>query len=361
MERSNLQNIRKQNFINNRKIKLAIIGIGRIAKYHVDAVKQLSKDLTIVAACDISSDNMQGLFGDMPVTYFSDYRTCLAESSADVVVLCTPSGLHAEQTILAAEYGKHVITEKPLATNWEQGVAMLSACDKYQVELFEVKQNRYNGPLQLLKQAADLKRFGKIYMVSINVFWHRGQNYYDLANWRGTKNMDGGCFMNQAAHYFDLLNWIVGPVESVFSMKATLGRDIEMEDVGNVLIKWQHGALGTMNVTVLTYPKDKEGSITIIGEHGTVKIGGVALNAIEDWQFATSHKMDEEVVTSSYSTDSVYGFGHLLYYKNIIEVFRGNAVPMTPGSDAIKSLEILEAAYRSASSQQQITLPLSVE
>ena len=191
------------------------------------------------------------------------------------------------------------------------------------MHLFVVKQNRRNATLQLLKRAVEKRRFGRIYMVNINVFWTRPQSYYDSAPWRGTWEFDGGAFMNQASHYVDLLDWLIGPVESVQAYTATLARNIQVEDTGVVSIRWRTGALGSMNVTMLTYPKNLEGSITIIGEKGTVRIGGVAVNKIEHWEFADADPDDAQVEQASYETTSVYGFGHPLYYDNVIKVAPG--------------------------------------
>jgi UDP-N-acetyl-2-amino-2-deoxyglucuronate dehydrogenase len=235
---------------------------------------------------------------------------------------------------------------------------MVKACDEAGVRLFVVKQNRSNATLQLLKNAVKQKRFGKIYSVSLNVFWTRPQDYYDSAQWRGTWEFDGGAFMNQASHYIDLLEWIAGPVESVMAYTGTLARDIEVEDTGVAAIRWRNGAMGTLNVTMLTYPKNMEGSITILGEKGTVRIGGVAVNDIQTWEFAESHEDDKKVGNASYETTSVYGFGHPLYYDNVINVLRGEAEAETDGREGLKSLELLIALYLSARDGKRIALPL---
>jgi UDP-N-acetyl-2-amino-2-deoxyglucuronate dehydrogenase len=225
------------------------------------------------------------------------------------------------------------------------------------VRLFVVKQNRRNATLQLLKRAIDEKRFGKIHLVHLNVFWTRPQEYYDEAEWRGTLEFDGGAFMNQASHYVDLLDWLIGPIDQVQAMMSTT-REIEVEDTGVLNIRWINGTLGSMSVTMLTYPKNLEGSITILGEKGTVRVGGVAVNNIEHWEFDETKDYDEEVKEANYQTTSVYGFGHPLYYKNVIEVLRGNTEPETDGREGLKSLEVLIAAYLSASNGQTISLPL---
>jgi UDP-N-acetyl-2-amino-2-deoxyglucuronate dehydrogenase len=184
------------------------------------------------------------------------------------------------------------------------------------VRLLVVKQNRRNPTLQLLKRAITEKRFGKIHMVHINVFWNRSQEYYDQAAWRGTWEFDGGAFMNQASHYVDLLEWLIGPIDKVHAMMST-ARNIEVEDTGVVNIKWRNGALGSMSVSMLTYPKNFEGSITILGEKGTVRIGGVAVNDIQHWKFSETKDYDHEIKNANYQTNSVYGFGHMLYYQNV--------------------------------------------
>jgi UDP-N-acetyl-2-amino-2-deoxyglucuronate dehydrogenase len=247
-----------------------------------------------------------------------------------------------------------------MATRWRDGKRMVHACDEAGVHLFVVKQNRRNATLQLVKRAVEKKRFGRIYMVNINVFWARPQSYYDSAPWRGTWEFDGGAFMNQASHYVDLLDWLIGPVDSVQAYTATLARNIQVEDTGVVSIRWRTGALGSMNVTMLTYPRNLEGSMTIIGEKGTIRVGGVAVNKIEHWCFAEADPDDAMVEQASYETTSVYGFGHPLYYDNVIQSLRGEAVPDTDGREGLQSLEVLIATYISARDGRRVALPLEV-
>jgi UDP-N-acetyl-2-amino-2-deoxyglucuronate dehydrogenase len=235
---------------------------------------------------------------------------------------------------------------------------MVRQCDEAGVRLFVVKQNRRNATLQLLKRAIDKRRFGRIFMVTINVFWQRPQEYFDSAKWRGTWEFDGGALMNQASHYVDLVDWLVGPVESVQAYIATLARNIQVEDTATVGIRWRSGALGSINVTMLTHPRNLEGSITILGEHGTVRVGGVAVNEVQHWEFATREPEDEKIQQASYETSSVYGFGHPLYYANVIDTLRGEAEPETDGREGLRSLEILIGSYLSARDGRRVALPL---
>ncbi len=344
--------------IKDRKIRIAIVGCGRIAKNHFDAIEAHSKDFDLVAVCDSDAAALQSVTEQLQITGYATITDMLKSENLDVVSICTPSGMHPEQAIEIAAAGVHVISEKPMATRWQDGVDMVKACEQNNVRLFVVKQNRRNTTLQLLKRAIEEERFGRIFMVNLNVFWTRPQAYYDAADWRGTWELDGGALMNQASHYIDLIDWLIGPVEKIQAMAATLDRDIEAEDSCVLNIKWCSGALGSMNVTMLTYPKNYEGSITILGEKGTVRVGGVAVNDIQHWEFADEQPYDKEVLQANYETTSVYGFGHPLYYKNVIEVLRGECEPETDGREGLKSLELLIAAYRAARDEKTISLPL---
>ncbi|MBI5259548.1 MAG: Gfo/Idh/MocA family oxidoreductase [Burkholderiales bacterium] len=344
--------------VTDRKIRFALAGCGRIAANHMESIARHADRAELVAVCDTDADALAAAVQRTGAKGFPSYSRMLAEAAADCVVLATPSGLHPQQAIEAAQARRHVMTEKPMATRWADGLAMVKACDEARVRLFVVKQNRRNRTLQLLRQALQLGRFGRIYMVTVNVFWSRPQSYYDSAAWRGTWEFDGGAFMNQASHYIDLLDWLIGPVESVMAYTGTLARNIEVEDTGVAALKWRNGAMGTVNVTMLTHPKNFEGSITILGEKGTVRVGGVAVNKIEHWEFADGHDMDAQLDDASYQTTSVYGFGHPLYYDNVIRTLRGECEPETDGREGLKSLELLIAMYRSARDGKRVNLPL---
>ncbi len=344
--------------ITDRKIRFALAGCGRIAANHFGSLEKHAERAELVDVCDIDPVALAAAVERTGARGHRSLTEMLAATNADIIILTTPSGLHPRQSIECSEAGFHVLTEKPMATRWEDGLEMVRAADKAGKRMFVVKQNRRNATLQLLKQAMTEKRFGRIYMVNVNVFWTRPQEYYDAAGWRGTWEFDGGAFMNQASHYVDLLDWLIGPVESVQAYTATLERNIEVEDTGVVSVKWRSGALGSMNVTMLTYPKNMEGSITILGEKGSVRVGGVAVNEIQHWEFAEPHPMDDTIGSASYATTSVYGFGHPMYYDNVIKVMRGEADPETDGREGLKSLELLIAMYLSARDGRRVSLPL---
>jgi len=342
----------------DRRVRFALVGCGRISANHFEALEKHRDRAELVEVCDIDPGALERAQRRTGAQAHGSLDSLLAKTGADVVVLATPSGLHSSQAIRVAEAGIHVMTEKPMATRWLDAKRMVEACDKAGVHLFVVKQNRRNPTLQLLKRAVEKRRFGRIYMVNVNVFWSRPQEYYDSSAWRGTWEFDGGAFMNQASHYVDLLDWLLGPVESVHAYTATLARHIEVEDTGVASVKWRSGALGSVNVTMLTYPKNLEGSITILGERGTAKVGGVAVNTIERWEFAEPDPDDAAVQDAGYQTTSVYGHGHTPYYDNVIKALRGEEPPHTDGREGLHSLELLVAIYLSARDGRRVGLPL---
>ncbi len=339
------------------EFRVALVGCGRIAGTHFEALSKIPA-LCLAAVCDILPERAKAAGEQYGVPSFTSYEQMLAEAPCDVVTICTPSGLHAQHGIMAAKAKKHVVCEKPMAILLSAADELVQACDDAGVRLFVVKQNRLNPAIQLLKRAIDRGRFGRIYMANTTVRWARPQEYYDQAPWRGTWEFDGGAFMNQASHYVDLIQWLVGPVESVLAKTATLARKIEAEDTGVAILKFRSGALGVMEVTMLTYPKNLEGSITILGEHGTVKIGGTAVNRVEHWQFADYDDDDKRVEQAATSPPNVYGFGHEAYYRNVLAVLRGEARPDTDGRSGRKSLEIILGVYESAKTGREVPLPL---
>ena len=362
----------------NRPVNIALTGTGRIIRNHIIALAKNYKQARLVAICDIKEENLvicRKLIKEIFLEHklplpdfkeFTSYRSLLnsfesRENLIDLIVISTPSGLHPSQVIAAAKVGINVCTEKPMATRWKDGLEMVQECDAAGVRLFVVKQNRFNPTIQLLKEQIVSGRFGKLALITANVFWHRPQSYYDKDKWRGTWEFDGGALMNQASHYVDLLEWLVGPVQSVSASLGSLGRNIEVEDTAAVQLKWRNGALGTMSVTMLTYPENLEGSITILGDKGTVKIGGKAVNKIDHWDFADENPIDKEIQKyNNPEYKNEYGSGHTPFYKNVLDSLQGLDNPICDGREGLKSLELLIGAYRSAREARSIELPLEL-
>jgi len=338
-------------------VRVALVGCGRISENHFAAIGRVD-GLELAAVCDVADERARAAGERHGVPWFRSYERMLAETACDVVTVATPSGLHPQHGVAAARAGRHVISEKPMAISLAGADALVQACDAAGVHLFVVKQNRLNPAIQLLKRAVEKNRFGRLYLANCTVRWARPQEYYDQAPWRGTWEFDGGAFMNQASHYVDLIQWLAGPVESVVAKTATLARRIETEDSGAAVLKFRSGALGVLEVTMLTYPKNLEGSITLLGETGTAKIGGTAVNRVDEWTFAHPDPDDALIAGAATAPPNVYGFGHEGYYRNVLAVLRGEAQPDTDGRAGRKSLELILGIYESAKTGREVPLPL---
>lgn len=335
--------------------RVALVGCGRISTNHFEAISRVD-GLQLVGVADVVPERARAAGEANGVPYFTSLDAMLATVDCDVVAVTTPSGLHPEHGVAAARAGKHVVSEKPMAITLEGADALIAACRDAGVRLFVVKQNRLNPTIALVRRAVDKGRFGRIHAVNATVRWARPQSYYDQAPWRGTWAMDGGAFMNQASHYVDLVQWLGGPVDSVAAITATQARKIEAEDSGAAVLRFRNGAIGVIEVTMLTYPRNLEGSITILGDTGSVKIGGTAVNRVDTWLFAEYDDDDKLVEGAATNPPTVYGFGHEGYYRNVLAVLRGEAEPDTDGLEGRKSLELIVSIYESARTGQRVAL-----
>jgi len=338
----------------------ALVGCGRIAKRHADLLSQGQiNGATLAAVAEIDESRRQLFAKEYGVPAFADYHQMMQEmgDKIDVVSVLTESGNHARHTIDLAQYGKHIVVEKPMALTLADAEAMIRACDAANVKLFVVKQNRFNLPVVRLRQALEQGRFGKIVMGTVRVRWCRPQSYYDQAKWRGTWALDGGVFANQASHHVDLLEWLLGEPETVFAKARTALVDIEAEDTGVALIKFASGALGVVEATTATRPKDLEGSISILGERGTVEIGGFAVNEMKTWNFVDQGPEDEAILRECRETPpDVYGFGHKHYLNNVVDSIHNGGRALVDGLEGYKSLYLLSAIYESIATNQEVRM-----
>jgi len=281
-------------------------------------------------------------------------------SAVDVVCVLTESGLHAEHVLRLVEHRKHILVEKPMALKLSDAEAMIRSCDQANVRLFVVKQNRYNLPIRKLREALDQGRFGKLVMGSIRVRWCRKQAYYDQDPWRGTWRFDGGVFSNQASHHIDMLMWMLGDPVTVYAKTRTALVDIEAEDTGVAIITFKGGAIGVVEATTATRPHDLEGSISLLGEKGTVEIGGFAMNEVRTWQFTDSLPEDAEVVTKyGENPPDVYGFGHRRYLEHVVAALGGDGERLVDGLEGLRSLELIVGMYESAHAGKEVHLRFS--
>jgi predicted dehydrogenase len=339
------------------KLNFALVGCGRIAQKHAEALINI-KDAELVAVCDIKDERAAEYGKKYSVPFYTDYNEMLQKENIDVVNILTPSGLHAKHTIdIVSKYRKHIVCEKPMALRLQDADEMIRVCDENGVKLFIVKQNRYNLPVQKLREALEEGRFGKLVMGTVRVRWMRDQRYYDMDDWRGTWKMDGGCLTNQASHHIDLLEWMMGQPVEVCAKIATRLVNIEVEDTGAAIIKFANGALGIIEATTATRPKDLEGSLSILGERGTVEIGGFAVNEIKTWMFVDERPEDKEILEKfKENPPNVYGFGHKRYLEHVIDCIKNNKKALVDGLEGRKSLELILAIYESAETGKTVRL-----
>lgn len=341
-------------------LKFGLIGCGRIAKRHSELLGQNQiAGAGLVAVCDINPEKAKAIGERFGVPYFTDMHEMARTCDIDVFTVLTESGRHAAHVISLSQYGKAIVVEKPMALTLDDADAMISACDTNGCRLFVVKQNRFNVPVVKMREALEDGRFGKIILGTIRVRWCRDQNYYDQDPWRGTWAMDGGVLTNQASHHIDLLEWMLGEVESVFAKSMTALVDIEAEDTAVVLLKFKSGALGLIEATTATRPKDLEGSISILGSSGTVEIGGFAVNKLKVWNF-TDQQGDEAGIMEKYSVNppNVYGFGHQMYYEHVVDCLTTGRKQDVDGRIGKKSIELIHAIYESVESGEEVFLPV---
>ncbi|MDB4020992.1 Gfo/Idh/MocA family oxidoreductase [Litorivicinus sp.] len=339
-------------------INFALIGCGRIAKRHSELLgEQTIKGAKLVAVCDNNIQKADKIGRQFGVPAYADMNELMKAEKVDVVVVLTPSGLHAEHVIRLAKFGKNIMVEKPMALTLDDADAMMQACDLNNCKLFVIKQNRFNVPVVKLREALEAGRFGKLFLGTVRVRWARHQAYYDQDSWRGTWAMDGGVLTNQANHHVDMLEWMMGDVESVFAKASTALADIEAEDTAVVTLKFKSGALGVIEATTATRPNDLEGSISILGESGSVVIGGFSVNKMESWAFEPMVEDDARVLDAySVNPPNVYGFGHQAYYEHVIDCVVHGGPNLVDGLQGRKSIELITAIYESVETGREVFL-----
>ena len=342
-------------------IKVCLIGCGRIAHKHIEVLSNMSSEFKVVGVHDVDLEKMNKFSMHYNVESFDSISEMVTVATPDIIVVLTESGRHADLVLECSKFSIDMIVEKPMALTKTDCEEMLSVCKKKGIKLNIVKQNRYNYPVQAARKALEDNCFGNLILGTIRVRWCRDQNYYDQANWRGTWEFDGGVLANQAAHHIDLLLWFFGEVESVYAVTKTALVDIEAEDTAIVTLQFKNGAVGILEATTATRPKDLEGSLTIMGSKGTVEIGGFAVNKLLHWNFEdkTADNIDFEMV--SQNPNDVYGFGHVEFYKDIYRQKMGLEIGLVDGHEGMKTVELLEAIYQSAATGEVVKIGESTE
>ena len=280
----------------------------------------------------------------------------IKEADPHVLVILTPSGIHAKNIMELTCFNRHFVVEKPLALRLEQIDRVLEECDKRGLKIFVVQQNRFNPPIRKTKEALDKGRFGKLVIGSVRVRWCRDQSYYDQKPWRGTWALDGGVLTNQASHHIDMLIWMMGEVESVMAKTASRLVSIEAEDTGVAVLRFKNGALGVIEATTATRPKDLEGSIGILGEKGAVEVGGFFMNELKIWSFSEPDDMDNDVWERHSGVPEGQAWNHTEFFLNVIGSLRSKRKALIDGLEGRKSVELINAIYESAETGKEVFL-----
>jgi len=340
-------------------LKFGIVGCGRVSKNHLYALTSGDIASELVAVCDIAEEKAREKAEEFKVPYYLDYHEMVRKHpEIDVIDILTPTGYHAEHVIDLARCGKHIVVEKPMALRVEDCDQMIEACSQTGCRLFVVKQNRFNRAVQAARQALDSGRFGKMVIGSVRVRWCRHQKYYDMDKWHGTWALDGGVMSQQASHHLDLLQWFMGPIETMQCQTATRLMNIEAEDTAMAMMKFESGALGAFEATVATRPKDLEGSLSLLGEKGSVIIGGHAVNRILHWEFEEPVPEDQEILEKySQEVPNVYGHGHIPYLGNVIQAIQDEKPGLVEAYEGKKNVQILTALYESAATGGRTVYP----
>jgi len=329
------------------EIRFGLIGCGRVAPRHAQSIGELP-GARLVAVADVVRSRAERFAKEHAADAYQDYRYLIERKDIDVVSICTPSGMHAQMGVDAAHAGKHVLVEKPMALALPDADRLIAAAQSARVKLCIVLQNRYNPPMQDLRRLVDEGRLGRRLLANVTVRWYRPQEYY-MDGWHGTLAMDGGALMNQSIHHIDALQWLMGDVESVFAYTGTLAHHMEAEDAGVAVLRFTSGALGVVEGSTLTFPENLEGSIALFGEHGSVKVGGTALNRKIFWKVEGQIEHERELITrDQVDPPSVYGTSHKAVIADMIAAVAEDRSPHTDGIEGRKSLALVLAMYESS-------------
>ncbi|MBI9097597.1 MAG: Gfo/Idh/MocA family oxidoreductase [Spirochaetaceae bacterium] len=342
----------------SRKKHFALVGCGTIARKHVHVIQNYLDNADIIGLCDKDFERAKQFEQSIGVPAFKSIKEMMNAISddIDIISILTPSGIHFKNVIELVDYGKPLIIEKPIALRLEEADEILHACDSHNVKIFVVHQNRYNAPIIQAREALEKGRLGKLVLGTVRLRWKRDQAYYDEAKWRGTWANDGGVFTNQASHHIDMLTWFMGPVESVKAIGITRLANIECEDTGAAILRFTNGAIGIIEATTATRPHNLEGSISILGEKGSIVIGGFFMNELTTWEFEDEEPGDEDIFERKGKNPENWGYNLGEYLKGVISSVDHNKKGLVDGLEGRKSLELISAIYESIETGKEISL-----
>lgn len=343
-----------------KKLTVGVIGLGRISPRHIeDSIKQI-KELKLAAVCDHKKELVDSVAKSEKVKGYIDYKKLIADKDVDVVAICTPNYLHLPMGLLAAKLGKHIIMEKPIAQNANDAKRLIKAFTTSKGILFPVLQVRYNPVIRVVKDAIDRNLLGKILTATLLIRWARPQVYFDESPWKGKKALDGGALLTQAIHYIDVMQYMLGKANSVFGKTATVGHNIEVEDITQSIIDFKSGTRAVVDFTICTYPKNIECSLMLLGEKGTIKIGGTAMNACEIWEVKDTPMpvIPPSLTPNQYASGMYVGScpNHISIYQNAVDHLLHGKESFVNADDALESLRIIDAIKKSSALGREVVV-----
>jgi UDP-N-acetyl-2-amino-2-deoxyglucuronate dehydrogenase len=331
----------------NNRPGFAIVGCGKISRRHA---VEASKFGQLIAVCDIIPEKADALSREISArSYYSLSELLKDQPSVEIVSVCTPNGLHAQHAIEAMQAGRHVLCEKPMAIRATEAKNMIRVSRETRQKLFIVKQNRFNPPVVFVRSLLQRKGLGDISGFQLNCYWNRPSSYYENS-WHGTLELDGGILLTQFSHFIDLIYWFFGDIQDVKGFRSNYfhREDVSFEDSGVAIIRLKNGVMGTVNYTINSYLKNMEGSLTIFGERGTVKIGGQYLNTLE---YFNVDGLEQPTLPIS-SPSNEYGYyqgsmsNHDKVYETMINAIEDPSVPFVTMEEGLKTVEIIEKIYQ---------------
>ncbi|WP_022855384.1 Gfo/Idh/MocA family protein [Thermodesulfobacterium thermophilum] len=342
------------------KVKLAIVGCGKAAERHLKIYQALQEEVEVVAVSDVVPERAKKFAEALSAKPYTDYQEMLSKENIEVVDLCLPSGMHAEVgEIVLEKFEKHLLVEKPLALTLKDAERLVNFAQKKQLKLVTIFQNRANLPVQKLKEALSKNLLGNLVLFSAKFYWSRDQRYYDSAAWRGTWAFDGGALAQQGCHFVDMLYYLGGPIESVFAKMGTYLVNIEAEDLLVGVFKFKNGALGTIEATTCSRPKDLKAELVVLAEKGSAVLGGFAMNRLDHLAIDGVENIEDFVSGFEKNPDHPLGWSHFTYLRSAMKYFSSSEKDpwLVVGEEAIPSLEAIIGLYESAETGKEIKFP----
>lgn len=339
-----------------KQLRVGLIGYGRIGSRHAEIIHNKKiENLRLICSSETNFKKREEFKNNFNLNVYEDYLDMLQKEDIDIVSICTESGNHAQHVIKCAGKVSNIVVEKPMALSVMDAQKMISVCKEKNTNLFVVKQNRFNLPISKVRDIFEKGYFGNIFLGTVRVRWSRSENYYNLDDWRGTWALDGGVIANQASHHVDVLEWFLGKPVSVFATGSKQISVKECEDTCAAIIKFESGAIGIVEATTATKPKDLEGSFSLLGEKGTAVVSGFALNKLETLELSeTNLNLDKDQFNTN--PPDVYGFGHIRFYEDVVRSILENKQGLINGEEGLKSVTLISAIYESMEKNREISL-----